>query len=166
MIEYTPPSIEYTKGRHKRLKVISACNECRRKKTKCNGEKPCSRCLKSSIECKYSTPIASNTVFPNKKRSSFPMNYSQHRTLIPQNKPQIVHSFTKSIPPPPPLTTRQQDLCTLTNTIQSIEGRLGAIEDILYTLLQQQSSSSTHSLPSKKSSSLTIQNLLNNTTTP
>lgn len=37
----------------KRLKVVNACEECRRKKTKCNGECPCVRCIKSQIDCKY-----------------------------------------------------------------------------------------------------------------
>lgn len=33
--------------RKKRAKIMSACSECRRKKTKCNGEQPCRNCRKS-----------------------------------------------------------------------------------------------------------------------
>ncbi|CAM0141099.1 hypothetical protein VKS41_008580 [Umbelopsis sp. WA50703] len=40
----------------KRLKVVSACSECRRKKTKCNGEKPCHNCSKANVACEY--PVA------------------------------------------------------------------------------------------------------------
>ncbi|ORX50571.1 hypothetical protein DM01DRAFT_241974, partial [Hesseltinella vesiculosa] len=41
--------------RQKRAKIVSACSECRRKKTKCNGEQPCRNCLKSSAQCIYPT---------------------------------------------------------------------------------------------------------------
>ncbi|OAD75653.1 Zn(2)-C6 fungal-specific transcription factor [Phycomyces blakesleeanus NRRL 1555(-)] len=39
--------------RKKRAKIVSACGECRRKKTKCNGEQPCRNCLKSGVPCVY-----------------------------------------------------------------------------------------------------------------
>ncbi|CAO3590966.1 unnamed protein product [Absidia cylindrospora] len=39
--------------RRKRLKVVRACSECRRKKTKCNGEYPCGPCLKTNSTCQY-----------------------------------------------------------------------------------------------------------------
>ncbi|ORY93168.1 hypothetical protein BCR43DRAFT_496443 [Syncephalastrum racemosum] len=39
--------------RKKRAKIVSACSECRRKKTKCNGEQPCRNCQKSSVPCVY-----------------------------------------------------------------------------------------------------------------
>ncbi|KAI8328056.1 hypothetical protein BC941DRAFT_445741 [Chlamydoabsidia padenii] len=39
--------------RQKRAKIVSACSECRRKKTKCNGEQPCRNCQKSSVACVY-----------------------------------------------------------------------------------------------------------------
>ncbi|KAL9540449.1 hypothetical protein MBANPS3_009667 [Mucor bainieri] len=43
--------------RKKRAKIMSACGECRRKKTKCNGEQPCRNCQKSNTACIY--PAAS-----------------------------------------------------------------------------------------------------------
>jgi hypothetical protein len=42
----------------KRLKVVSACSECRRKKTKCNGEKPCRNCAKANVACEYPVSVA------------------------------------------------------------------------------------------------------------
>lgn len=39
--------------RKKRVKIVSACSECRRKKTKCNGEQPCGSCEKSVVDCIY-----------------------------------------------------------------------------------------------------------------
>ncbi|KAI7900701.1 uncharacterized protein BX663DRAFT_411205, partial [Cokeromyces recurvatus] len=41
--------------RKKRAKIMSACGECRRKKTKCNGEQPCRNCQKSNATCIYLT---------------------------------------------------------------------------------------------------------------
>ncbi|KAI7899678.1 uncharacterized protein BX663DRAFT_520005 [Cokeromyces recurvatus] len=49
-----------TETKRKRLKVVSACNECRRKKTKCNGESPCASCIKSSVNCLYSIHSSSS----------------------------------------------------------------------------------------------------------
>ncbi|KAI9246039.1 hypothetical protein EDC94DRAFT_627772 [Helicostylum pulchrum] len=42
-----------TEPRRKRAKIVSACGECRRKKTKCNGEQPCRNCEKSGVPCVY-----------------------------------------------------------------------------------------------------------------
>jgi hypothetical protein len=92
------------KTRRKRLKVVSACGECRRKKTKCNGEKPCAGCIKAHVDCKYVTSAKSNAI----------------------HSP-IANVDTKIMmkPPVPPATT----------SIESIEERLGAIENILRALL-------------------------------
>jgi Fungal Zn(2)-Cys(6) binuclear cluster domain/Fungal specific transcription factor domain len=51
----------------KRLKALSACSECRRKKTKCNSEKPCRSCEKANVPCEYPTPLAGSS---EDKRSS------------------------------------------------------------------------------------------------
>ncbi|KAI8883997.1 hypothetical protein K501DRAFT_285101 [Backusella circina FSU 941] len=59
--------------RRKRLKVTSACGECRRKKTKCNGEKPCSGCIKAKVDCNYSNSP--------KARSSAPQQRTEQRSL-------------------------------------------------------------------------------------
>ncbi|CAI7663359.1 unnamed protein product [Penicillium bialowiezense] len=40
--------------RKKRRKYIAkACNECKRRKIKCNGLTPCQRCGRQDIECIY-----------------------------------------------------------------------------------------------------------------
>ncbi|OKP12230.1 hypothetical protein PENSUB_1966 [Penicillium subrubescens] len=40
--------------RKKRRKYIArACNECKRRKIKCNGQAPCHRCGRQQIECVY-----------------------------------------------------------------------------------------------------------------
>lgn len=46
-------AMQLDRTRRKRLKVPSACGQCRRKKTKCDGEQPCAGCIKSRVECLY-----------------------------------------------------------------------------------------------------------------
>lgn len=48
-----PPPQQPFQLRKKRVKIVSACAECRRKKTKCNGEQPCRSCVRSNVECVY-----------------------------------------------------------------------------------------------------------------
>ncbi|CAG8900730.1 unnamed protein product [Penicillium egyptiacum] len=52
-----PPSVDDTnddRPRKKRRKYIAkACNECKRRKIKCNGQSPCQRCGRQHIECIY-----------------------------------------------------------------------------------------------------------------
>lgn len=99
--------VDGDKTRRKRLKVVSACGECRRKKTKCNGEKPCAGCLKAHVECKY--------VFTQK-----PNNLTV-KTIIPMGE---------KAPSSPSSSSSETH-----SSIESIEERLGAIENILRTLL-------------------------------
>ncbi|KAH3480520.1 hypothetical protein KXW89_007084 [Aspergillus fumigatus] len=45
---------EDARPRKRRLKYITkACNECKRRKIKCNGQSPCQRCGRQQIECVY-----------------------------------------------------------------------------------------------------------------
>ncbi|KAI7894180.1 uncharacterized protein EV154DRAFT_108687 [Mucor mucedo] len=53
-----PLDEQIAEPRRKRAKIVSACGECRRKKTKCNGEQPCRNCEKSGVPCIY--PSCSN----------------------------------------------------------------------------------------------------------
>lgn len=47
--------------RSKRNRYISiACNECKRRKIKCNGETPCQRCGNLGLECLYAPNCCSN----------------------------------------------------------------------------------------------------------
>lgn len=106
------------KTRRKRLKVVSACSECRRKKTKCNGEKPCAGCIKTSMDCKYSnspkTKVHNNTTTNNRPiTSTNPTNF-QRNTIVENNNTA------------PPIAS---------STIHAIESRLSVIEDILKILL-------------------------------
>lgn len=119
--------------RRKRLKVLSACNECRRKKTKCNGEKPCTGCLKANVECKYS----------NNNVKKAPQQQTSRPVVAPITPRSVAPPPPPPQPQPQPISHSQTDSMvnmnkTLWNTVQSIEGRLSTIENILQILLQQQ----------------------------
>ncbi|KAL6718039.1 hypothetical protein ACLMJK_004124 [Lecanora helva] len=52
----TPESNPHGQTRAKRNRYISiACNECKRRKIKCNGNTPCQRCGNLSLDCVYAT---------------------------------------------------------------------------------------------------------------
>ncbi|KAI7886636.1 hypothetical protein K492DRAFT_176697 [Lichtheimia hyalospora FSU 10163] len=111
------------KTRRKRLKVVSACGECRRKKTKCNGESPCIGCIKAKVECKYITshkaramarqaPTSTSSTISSSSNNNNNSNYNvngMNQSSSNNNKP----------------------------TVEAIEERLGVIEDILRALLKQ-----------------------------
>ncbi|CAO3679086.1 hypothetical protein G6F56_005469 [Rhizopus delemar] len=107
--------IENDKIKRKRLKVISACGECRRKKTKCNGEYPCTGCVKARVECKYvinEKPGAPTSIIRER------LNNNVHLITQPARK--------KSASPPAPTNSQH---------IESIEERLSTIEEILRNIL-------------------------------
>lgn len=98
--------------RRKRLKVVSACGECRRKKTKCDGERPCSGCTKARVDCQYT--ISSTTASTAAARAK---PHQESPTATSPYHPQPVHSRSH---------------------IRSIEERLSVIENILRVMLTSQ----------------------------
>ncbi|ORX45252.1 hypothetical protein DM01DRAFT_1411013 [Hesseltinella vesiculosa] len=64
--------------RRKRLKVATACTECRRRKTKCDGAQPCANCIKSKSNCCYVSPSTSKPTTsphhtPYPRRATLPL---------------------------------------------------------------------------------------------
>ncbi|KAI3392844.1 hypothetical protein diail_5050 [Diaporthe ilicicola] len=56
-----PDEASQRQQRSKRNRYISiACNECKRRKIKCNGETPCQRCGNLSLACQYAPNCCSN----------------------------------------------------------------------------------------------------------
>ncbi|KIW46959.1 uncharacterized protein PV06_02578 [Exophiala oligosperma] len=56
-------SDKQTHTRSKRNRYISiACNECKRRKIKCNGQTPCQRCGNLSLECVYAPNCCTNSL--------------------------------------------------------------------------------------------------------
>ncbi|KAH3996273.1 hypothetical protein HBH98_116410 [Parastagonospora nodorum] len=70
--EDVSPTREFTDGQapkpqplQKRRRVTRACDECRRKKIKCDGKQPCTHCTVYSYECSYDQPS-------NRRRNATP----------------------------------------------------------------------------------------------
>ncbi|KAJ5369328.1 uncharacterized protein N7496_009088 [Penicillium cataractarum] len=51
--KHTMQSLEANPGKEMRRNVSLACTECQRKKTKCSGTAPCTRCATSAQQCLY-----------------------------------------------------------------------------------------------------------------
>ncbi|CAO0802242.1 unnamed protein product [Mucor circinelloides] len=160
MNQNTKSMVDGDKTRRKRLKVVSACGECRRKKTKCNGEQPCAGCLKAHVECKYvnsqkSSASATNTTastaaaaaivnapVPTTKAAGTAK--SQKMIHSPSIETTHEHTMLNSAPPLTPATSTAPSSSASPSTlpsnttatfIESIEERLGTIENILRALL-------------------------------
>ncbi|KAI5804462.1 fungal-specific transcription factor domain-containing protein [Geopyxis carbonaria] len=71
----------------KRRRVTRACDECRRKKIKCDGKQPCTHCTVYSYECTYDQPS-------NRRRNPAP----QYIEAL-ENRLQRTESFIKTILP-------------------------------------------------------------------
>ncbi|KAG0168774.1 hypothetical protein DFQ28_005635 [Apophysomyces sp. BC1034] len=115
------------KTRRKRLKVVSACGECRRKKTKCDGQVRCQGCIKANVECKYTLSSKGSSHI-----SSQPTELS-HGSTSPSTTTGIASTAGggggnggggSKMPKPSPGCS-----------VEAIEERLSVIEDILRALL-------------------------------
>ncbi|KAI8137187.1 hypothetical protein BJV82DRAFT_583919 [Fennellomyces sp. T-0311] len=118
-------TVPIDKTRRKRLKVVSACGECRRKKTKCNGENPCTGCIKAKVECKYVTSHKTRT-FVRSPAMMMSTDKTQQHHASPQQPQQAHHQQQQQ---------QQQPV-----SVEAIEERLGVIENILRALLKAQPS--------------------------
>ncbi|KAI7859154.1 hypothetical protein BDC45DRAFT_497001 [Circinella umbellata] len=142
-------TVPIDKTRRKRLKVVSACGECRRKKTKCNGEKPCTGCIRAKVECKYVTSHKSRTFVRQPtmmmSSSSTTTNTSNTSPLSSPSSPSTSSTNNKSQPNSHQshqqhAQYQQQQRQGQTVSVEAIEERLGVIEDILRALLKAQPS--------------------------
>ncbi|KAK7208207.1 fungal-specific transcription factor domain-containing protein [Myxozyma melibiosi] len=62
----------------KRRRVTRACDECRRKKIKCDGKQPCTHCTVYSYECTYDQPS-------NRRRNPAPFYINQLESRLQQS---------------------------------------------------------------------------------
>lgn len=63
----------------KRRRVTRACDECRRKKIKCDGKQPCTHCTVYSYECTYDQPS-------NRRRNAAPQYIEALETQLKRSK--------------------------------------------------------------------------------
>lgn len=75
--------------RAKRNRYISiACNECKRRKIKCNGQTPCQRCGNLNLECLYAPNCCNNF-----KESDEFKHMSAHLSSLQQQVDDLFHSL-------------------------------------------------------------------------
>lgn len=76
--------------RAKRNRYISiACNECKRRKIKCNGQTPCQRCGNLSLECLYAPNCCNNF-----KESDEFKQMTAHMASLQQQVDDLFHSLS------------------------------------------------------------------------
>ncbi|KAI8982352.1 hypothetical protein BDF20DRAFT_834981 [Mycotypha africana] len=154
--------------KRKRLKVVSACGGCRRKKTKCNGERPCATCIKADIECIYvnnykinqannsasqrsrnneagvaqpSPPLVTSTVL-----SAYSNTSAYNASIAQQTRIADDHHHASILTIKPTTANsildsyRYSSANSNNNYIQSIEERLCAIENILRAMISSSNS--------------------------
>ncbi|PHH78859.1 hypothetical protein CDD82_2800 [Ophiocordyceps australis] len=81
----------------KRRRVTRACDECRRKKIKCDGKQPCTHCSVYSYECTYDKPS-------NRRRNPAP----QYIEAL-ENRLQLAENLLRKFMPDVDLTDRTLD---------------------------------------------------------
>ncbi|KAI2629966.1 hypothetical protein GGR54DRAFT_628365 [Hypoxylon sp. NC1633] len=119
------PSFKGTpQPRSKRNRYISiACNECKRRKIKCNGETPCQRCGNLSLQCLYAPNCCSNSFRDSDE-------YKQMSSQVNQLQEQVDALFANM------------------NALRSEALRLAPIQERPPLLLSASSTPSSSSIPS------------------
>ncbi|KAI8335705.1 hypothetical protein BC941DRAFT_514563 [Chlamydoabsidia padenii] len=111
-------------SRRKRLKVVRACSECRRKKTKCDNEQPCAPCVKSYSNCQYTMA----TIAPQQRHPTSKPCRTDESTTTTSNPTAGSNTRTR---------LRSPSRRPMTQTIRAIEQRLQEIEKTLKFLIQR-----------------------------
>ncbi|OAG34989.1 hypothetical protein AYO21_10822 [Fonsecaea monophora] len=113
----SPPSESGTKPTvpmQKRRRVTRACDECRRKKIKCDGKQPCTHCTVYSYECTYDQPS-------NRRRNPAP----QYIEALEQRL-QKAESVLRSVLPGLDLDDPKFDVRTVEQLIEAGRANTGA----------------------------------------
>ncbi|KAI1765010.1 hypothetical protein GGR53DRAFT_491773 [Hypoxylon sp. FL1150] len=120
----SPGSKGAPQQRSKRNRYISiACNECKRRKIKCNGETPCQRCGNLNLQCLYSPNCCTTSLKDSEE-------FKQMATKVNQLQEQVETLFANM------------------NSLQSEALRLAPIQDQPGTLPSASSTPSISSIPS------------------
>ncbi|KAI1772192.1 hypothetical protein F4818DRAFT_449570 [Hypoxylon cercidicola] len=123
-VDESPGSKNTPQQRSKRNRYISiACNECKRRKIKCNGETPCQRCGNLNLRCLYAPNCCSTSLRDSDE-------FKQMATKVDQLQEQVDALFANM------------------NALRSEALRLAPIQDRPMALPSTSSTPSTSSIPS------------------
>jgi hypothetical protein len=123
-------------NRSKRSRYISiACNECKRRKIKCNGENPCARCGNLSLECVYAPNCCTNNFkdSPEYKNFSDQMSALQAQTASMQNQLKNMSTMQTQVDT---LQAQVNFLLSNLNALRSSVGQETFTESEVYTRSQ------------------------------
>ncbi|ODQ78986.1 hypothetical protein BABINDRAFT_8608 [Babjeviella inositovora NRRL Y-12698] len=87
----------------KKRRVTRACDECRKRKVKCDGQQPCIHCSVYSYECIYSTPIRTSR---KRKRDR------------PSSRTELLEALVQRLLPGVDISEDKLDLALLAKTVQ------------------------------------------------
>ena len=110
--------------RKKRVKILSACGECRRKKTKCNGEQPCRSCQKSNTECIYPTAAQMDD-----RKNHYNAGPSKAALEAIEDRLKAIEDMLRMIlqQARPPISVREADIGYTNNTISYSSSHDGSV---------------------------------------
>ncbi|CCD23419.1 Asg1p NDAI_0B03850 [Naumovozyma dairenensis CBS 421] len=111
----------------KRRRVTRACDECRKKKVKCDGQQPCIHCTVYSYECTYNQPTKRSlqhltTYAPSKTNnsSSSPLKQTTNQVKSTSSSSNIIKLSQRTAPPVTALPTSTNNTTTRKYTTKSI----------------------------------------------
>jgi hypothetical protein len=85
----------------RRLSSGSACETCRRRKTKCDGGQPCAFCASNRIECIHRPSRRKRSSPKSSLKSTLDTSYQQHTYLTPPPSSSSSSSSSSSLSSPP-----------------------------------------------------------------
>jgi hypothetical protein len=89
----------------KRRRPPRSCDECRRRKVKCDRKEPCIRCIISKASCIYSAVFAAAAVPQNSSHpSSFLQDLVSAPLFVPEIRPSIDHRIARETEPTTSMT--------------------------------------------------------------
>lgn len=119
----------------KRRRVTRACDECRRKKIKCDGKQPCTHCTVYTYECTYDQPSNRKRNFTPQYIESLESQLKRAKALLQivfptvnLNESSIDHPFKHALLPQVPTVSPQPIM--LTNDVRVVQQQdLSAFDD-------------------------------------
>ncbi|KAH8888995.1 hypothetical protein GQ53DRAFT_723777 [Thozetella sp. PMI_491] len=86
--------------RPKRRNITRACDDCRRRKIKCDGERPCASCAEFNSECTYNRPSGRSRATKWKNTDALEERLQKTESILRQLAPHLDRETLKAAPIP------------------------------------------------------------------
>ncbi|KAK9369156.1 fungal-specific transcription factor domain-containing protein [Lipomyces kononenkoae] len=108
----------------KRKRIALACDSCKRRKQKCNGDHPCSICKKKNFVCHY-TPTTKTEIVPGRSPSVAFSSQSPHATTgDPDDSMSVTTETASELPKDDHLRSKRHGSAASPISTEHSEGRL------------------------------------------